>query len=268
MHFARVLRAAGLPVGTDRVLLAYEALRVAGVESRRDLHAVLTACFVDRATHRLLFDQAFHVFWKDPDLLGKIMQMLMPQVRQKASGPSMPQNRRLGEALFKGEAVSTPDAPAEERVEIDATLTASEREQLHKADFDTMSNAEWLAARRMLEHFDAFPRAATDPSTCAIAAWPHDRSARDAAGVGPARRRAGRAGLEAATPASGTADRDRRHLGIDEPLFADVPALPARDHQRCQCSRSPRALLRIRHAPDCHHAPVEITSIRTRRSRG
>jgi hypothetical protein len=156
MHFARVLRAAGLPVGTDRVLLAYEALRVAGVESRRDLHAVLTACFVDRATHRLLFDQAFHVFWKDPDLLGKIMQMLMPQVRQKASGPSMPQNRRLGEALFKGEAVPAPDATTEERIEIDATLTASEREQLHKADFDTMSNAEWLAARRMLEHFDAF----------------------------------------------------------------------------------------------------------------
>ena len=84
MHFARVLRDAGLPVGTDRILLAYEALRVGGIGLAPDFYAVLSACFLSRGEHRTLFDQAFHIFWKDPDLLGKIMQLLMPQMKQKA----------------------------------------------------------------------------------------------------------------------------------------------------------------------------------------
>ena len=36
MHFARVLRAAGLPIGPGRVLDAVRALEVAGVERRDD----------------------------------------------------------------------------------------------------------------------------------------------------------------------------------------------------------------------------------------
>ena len=85
MHFARVLRNAGLPIGTDRVLLAFDGLRTAGIGSRADLHAILAACFLSRGEHRTLFEQAFHIFWRDPDFLGRIMQMLMPQVKQRVS---------------------------------------------------------------------------------------------------------------------------------------------------------------------------------------
>ncbi|NBU88904.1 MAG: VWA domain-containing protein, partial [Betaproteobacteria bacterium] len=59
MHFARVLRHAGLPVGTDRVMLAQQALQVAGLHSRQEFHAVLCACLLDRHEHQDLFDQAF-----------------------------------------------------------------------------------------------------------------------------------------------------------------------------------------------------------------
>ena len=51
VHFARLLRKAGMPVGTDRPLLALQALKVAGVASRADLYAVLRACLVDRIEH-------------------------------------------------------------------------------------------------------------------------------------------------------------------------------------------------------------------------
>ena len=37
MHFARVLRGAGLSLGSDRIRLALEALPIAGLESRGDL---------------------------------------------------------------------------------------------------------------------------------------------------------------------------------------------------------------------------------------
>ena len=81
MHFARVLRAAGLPVGTDRVQLALQALQVAGLESKREFHSVLSACLLDRIEHRELFDQAFALFWRDPDLLGRMRAMMLPKVQ-------------------------------------------------------------------------------------------------------------------------------------------------------------------------------------------
>ncbi len=156
VHFARVLRSAGVPVGTDRVLLALQALRVAGIESRRDFHATLAACLIDRAEHRLLFDQAFHIFWKDPDLLGQMLRLLLPQVKEKPGAPPPPENRRLGEALFKGAPQPPQPRAAEERIEVDATLTWSERELLRKADFDTMTTAEWNAAKKMLHELRPF----------------------------------------------------------------------------------------------------------------
>ena len=80
LHFARVLRKAGLPVGPDRPLLALQALEIAGVGSRADLYAVLRACLIDRIEHRALFDQAFQVFWRDPQLLEEVMRLLLPSV--------------------------------------------------------------------------------------------------------------------------------------------------------------------------------------------
>lgn len=156
VHFARVLRSAGVPVGTDRVLLALQALRVAGIESRQDFHATLASCLIDRAEHRLLFEQAFHIFWKDPDLLGQMLRLLLPQVKEKPGAPPPPENRRLGEALFRDDRPRPPEPAAESRIEIDAHLTWSERELLRKTDFDTMTTAEWNAARRMLHEMRPF----------------------------------------------------------------------------------------------------------------
>ncbi|HEU0201671.1 MAG TPA: VWA domain-containing protein [Burkholderiaceae bacterium] len=157
VHFARVLRAAGIPVGTDRVLLALQALQVAGIESREDFYATLFACLIDRAEHRVLFDQAFHIFWKDPDLLGQMLRLLLPTVDSKLGGtPPPPDNRRLAEALFKGAAMQPPERPAEERIELDVQLSWSAREQLRKADFESMSTAEWAAAKQLVAALQTF----------------------------------------------------------------------------------------------------------------
>jgi uncharacterized protein with von Willebrand factor type A (vWA) domain len=150
MHFARVLRAAGMPVGTDRVQTSLQALQVAGFERRSDFRAVLAACLVDRLEHRELFDQAFDLFWRDPDLMGRMRALLLPKIRQNIN-PGTPENRRLGDALFPTPA-QAPQAEPPEQVEIDATLTWSDRELLQKADFETMSADEWRDAKRLLAH--------------------------------------------------------------------------------------------------------------------
>ena len=150
MHFARVLRDAGMPVGTDRVALSLQALQIAGLESKQDLHATLRACMLDRIEHGALFDQAFELFWRDPDLMGRMRAMLLPKVQLKPGDvPPPPENRRLGEALVRRQP-DAPPPPAPEDTESNAELTWNDREVLQKADFDTMSSEEWRQARQAL----------------------------------------------------------------------------------------------------------------------
>ncbi len=150
MHFARVLRHAGMPVGTDRVATALQALQVAGLESRTDFHAVLAACMVDRVEHRELFDQAFHLFWRDPDLEGRMRALLLPKVQAQGGPPPVPENRRLASALFPNPPQAPAKEPPKEELDIEATLTFSQKEVLRKADFETMTPEEWAAAKRLL----------------------------------------------------------------------------------------------------------------------
>jgi len=153
MHFGRVLRKAGLPLGTDRIQLALTALQVAGLESKRDFHDTLAACFIDRVEHQEIFDQAFHLFWRDPDLAGRMMAMLLPRVQAKDNAlPPPPENRRLGEALFPHQPQAPNPPPPPEELQVDAQLTFNEREVLRKADFETMTADEWREALQMLKH--------------------------------------------------------------------------------------------------------------------
>lgn len=175
LHFARVLRHAGLPVGTDRVQLALQALRHGGLESRRDFHAALAACFIDRAEHRLLFDQAFHIFWKDPDLEGRMRALLLPKVRtHEKAADAPPENRRLAGALFPNMS-EAPLEPAREQIEVQATLTFSEREVLRQKDFETMSTEEWRQARQLLQRlrplFEPLPTRRSEPAAHGRPDW-------------------------------------------------------------------------------------------------
>src|SRR5215470_3966875 len=99
MHFARTLRAAGLPVGPGKVIDAVAAISTVGITNRTDFYWTLHAVFVNRPDQRLIFDQAFHVFWRNPDLLKKMLGLILPEMRIEASeerGTAMA--RRLAEA--------------------------------------------------------------------------------------------------------------------------------------------------------------------------
>ncbi|MEC7570729.1 MAG: VWA domain-containing protein, partial [Pseudomonadota bacterium] len=79
LHFARVLRAAGLPVGPGKTLDAVRAAETVGLSRRDDFYWALHAVFVNRRDQREVFDQAFHVFWRNPRILERMMQMVLPQ---------------------------------------------------------------------------------------------------------------------------------------------------------------------------------------------
>jgi uncharacterized protein with von Willebrand factor type A (vWA) domain len=48
---------------------------------------VLCACLLDRHEHQELFDQAFTLFWRDPDLAGRMRALLLPKVNTRAPPP-------------------------------------------------------------------------------------------------------------------------------------------------------------------------------------
>src|SRR3954468_17386110 len=104
MHFARVLRAAGLPVGPDRARDAGKAGEIAGLARRYDFYWTLASVFLDRREQFEIFAQAFHIFWRDPQLLERVMAMLRPEVygRQTKEEGEAPSNR-VTEALYPRE---------------------------------------------------------------------------------------------------------------------------------------------------------------------
>ena len=92
MHFARLLREAGLPIGPDRVIDCVDALSLPGFLSsargRSDFYWTLSALLLSREQQRPIFDQAFALFWRDPKLAEKMMQLLLPKVYGRAPKPS------------------------------------------------------------------------------------------------------------------------------------------------------------------------------------
>jgi len=151
MHFARLLRAAGLRIGSDRVIDCVRALEITGanqeVMRRDDWYWTMSAALLSRQEQRPLFDQAFQIFWRDPRLTEKMMQMLLPQAYGRAAKPEQQQSQRLTDALFSQQREARED---EARLDIEARLTFSSREVLQRMDFDTMSAAELAEAKMMI----------------------------------------------------------------------------------------------------------------------
>jgi hypothetical protein len=149
VHFARALRAAGLPVGPGAVLDALEAVTAAGVGTKDDFYWTLHAVFVKRHEHSLIFEQAFRIFFRKRGFLDQLMAMMLPQAPGAPPQPPPPAATRVQEALLSG--LDNKLKPEEREVEIDTTFTVSDRELLQKKDFAQMTAAEIAAAKAAIK---------------------------------------------------------------------------------------------------------------------
>jgi hypothetical protein len=151
MHFGRVLRAAGLPIGPGRVLDAIEAVHAVGIGDREDFYWALHAVFVNRRDQRDLFDQAFHVFWRNPKLLERMLSTMLPTIDVPMSEEEE-LSRRVAEAMNMGNEPGQGEGKEEEKEEIvfDAAMTFSDQELLQKQDFESMSADEIRQARAII----------------------------------------------------------------------------------------------------------------------
>lgn len=147
LQFVRVLRRAGLPVGPAHAVDAVRAVEAVGIERRDDLYWSLHAALVRKVEERVIFDQAFHLFWRNPKLLERAMGVLLPALKLEMPDKGEPQV-----APRVAEAMQPPDRqkqrlPEEQADQIDAALTFSQNEILRAQDFEKMSIAELEAAK-------------------------------------------------------------------------------------------------------------------------
>jgi len=150
LYFSRLLRAAGLPVGSREVLDATKALALVGISSREDLYWLLFSNFVSRSDHRELFDQAFHIFWKNPRIMERMAGLMLPVMRVEEDD-SQQISRRISDAVAPGVEPSKRTEGEETKIEFDASFTFADSEVLQDKDFEQMSSREIEEAKKAIK---------------------------------------------------------------------------------------------------------------------
>ncbi|MBX9699584.1 MAG: VWA domain-containing protein [Acetobacteraceae bacterium] len=123
------------------------ALTSVDLGDRHQVHAALRAVMVHRREHFELFDQAFLLFWRDPEA-GKNAAAMALMDGMKTQEKAPPTARRIAEAMRQPSGPQPPRPPEEDRREVDMTLTVSDRERLQRMDFEAMSAEEIAQAKQ------------------------------------------------------------------------------------------------------------------------
>ncbi|MGH7056395.1 MAG: vWA domain-containing protein [Acetobacteraceae bacterium] len=145
IHFARLLRRAGLRIGTSEVLAAENAMSLVGLGTRSEVKTALLATMVHRQADLDLFERAFCLFWRSPAKLRQEAAEALLAAQKSPPARPAPGSRRLQEAFLppdrdRGHLEEVPPG-------LDVALTASERERLQRLDFEAMTAAEIAAAK-------------------------------------------------------------------------------------------------------------------------
>ncbi len=150
LYFGRLLRASGLPVGPEKIVLATRAVLAAGIDSPKILYWALHAVFVNRRSEHDIFNQAFLMFWKDPGYLAQMMSLMLPAQPSPDAPPDKALSRRLADSLMQRAERAPPKAEEQDEIEFDAIGTFSDTDVQRTKDFEQMSAEELATARRAI----------------------------------------------------------------------------------------------------------------------
>ena len=142
-NFGRTLRAAGIPIGPDRIIDAITALQTVGITDREVFYWALHAVFVNRREQREIFDQAFHIFWRNPRLLERMLKMVLPSLKTASYQKNeLDISQRVRDAFSGKDKMRNKDHDnvKEQEIQYDAVMSYSDAAILQKMDFEKMKN--------------------------------------------------------------------------------------------------------------------------------
>jgi len=150
MHFARVLRAAGFPIGPGKTIEALEAVALIKLGPREDFYWALHGIFVERYSQAEIFDQAFRLFWRSPTELRQMMALAKPNAKNEENASSKEKIRRRVADALTSENSGKEEEEDNPELEFDITMTYSDSEILQEMDFESMSVEEIEEAKRVI----------------------------------------------------------------------------------------------------------------------
>lgn len=145
--FGRALRRAGLRIDSSRIALAQQAATLVGVDSKDDLGAAMEAVFVSREQDRDVFRELFATFFRNPDVANKLLAQMLPSAQERAQ--PVKRRPRVSDALAPKKAFGEQPGPRDDKVDLDAAMTASDARQLRHADFNALGASEYLLVERL-----------------------------------------------------------------------------------------------------------------------
>ena len=155
LQFGRVLRAAGLPIGTGQILDAVRAVDAVGVETKEGIYWALAACFVKRREELASFDEAFASFFRDPTDKGQHLRAMVDASQiPRSARPRDLGSRRVRDAMARPSAEAAAPPKPQERLDFDVTMAASTAETLRTRDFEKMSADEVREAHEVIRRMD------------------------------------------------------------------------------------------------------------------
>ena len=150
MHFARILRFAGLPLGSGKIITAIKALQFIDISRRDDFYWGLYSVFVERHSQSELFRIAFDHFWRSADSANANPMSTIDTIKDEAKVHHKdPLPQRLS-AAFASDYLSDLKTNKDPEIVHDATETWSSEERLKVMDFDSMTVEEFRQARRLI----------------------------------------------------------------------------------------------------------------------
>lgn len=146
--FARTLRRAGLEIDAQRIVMAQRAVEIVGPDRRGDMCAALEATLVSRIEDRPVFHELFSAFFRDPEIAQQLMAQLLPS--SKAAARESRRSPRASEALTVPSLSAMTRSSAEQEIRLDAAMTASDRQRLQHADFQSVSASEFRLMEQLV----------------------------------------------------------------------------------------------------------------------
>jgi len=147
--FGRTLRRAGLAVDSARISLAQQALRLIDIGRREDVRLALETVFVSKEQDRQVFVALFEAYFKNPDIAKQLLAQLLPQTKAPKSGPS--RSARAQEALQVPRVNKTlKQDNTEEKIELDAAMSASAVNRMQHADFESLNASEYKLVEQLV----------------------------------------------------------------------------------------------------------------------
>ena len=152
--FGRFLRQAGYSVGSGEIIDAITACSHIEISNRIDFRTALKSCLVSNHKLLFLFDQLFDLYWRNPDKIENVSDILKKLYESRLAQAEMKSMKEKIQDIYQKRIDGIKNSSKnekEEESEYDIYLY-SPNEQLKKKRFDSYSDSELEEAKKFINN--------------------------------------------------------------------------------------------------------------------